>query len=439
MPGIERLLQLPQPSFEEGSKNPANVLARRAFQGSAINARILSKASVPVRSAELRSIEHHVDNRRKESSHLSPAFDLLDYNTLYLPRGIFLRAGPFHCDNWLRDSFYGTLFVDEPHFESHVLGQFDKADQSGHLPTTRLFPGGRMWRFDDESTMLGLIWRAKLADRGIPLEGNELDRWKNRWNFVQGQVEDGQFVSQPGTEKSWFDTYKVQQPDVLTYNQGIYAAATIGAAHLGIADANDVEDAIIGYRGLSQNSGRLQFSRSLPYHDRSALMGEFLALRLFGESLLDDQTVLHTVEQLPTDYSGAPVVTREDGSYLDPEEFNRHYMGGDYQNGGNWPLFNAVSQATAENHGLPHRREFWRSELSTLARTSHAEYTYTGPNYSYVSFDPDRQNNLWNTAVYDAALTVMTPADLTEILNNIDFERHDVLVSEASQMPGSYL
>src|SRR3989338_368049 len=436
---IEGLLHLSQPEFETGPKTQLGVGTRRAYHTLGTDVRAINVLTAPFLTPELRRIQDNLERQKEIHEHLQPAFDLLNQNIVYMPKQAFLRASPFHCDNWVRDSFYGTLFIDEPDFEAHVLSQFDKADTSGHLPTTRLFPGTRTWAFDDESTMLGLIWRAKLAQSGEPVEANEQSRWRQRWEWVQSHTQFGQYVSPAGTEHSWFDTYHFPRADVNTYTQGIYAATTVAVTRLGLGNGSEIAEAVDGYQQLQHSSGRLQFSRSQPYTDVSSLTGEFLAMALFGEQLLSDSIVLETVYSLPKNSGGIPVVATEDGGYLNPREFNRQYLPGDYHNGGDWPLFNAFAHATAEKHGASHDRVFWQTLIEDLRRSNNAENFYTGDGFIPESHNPTRTRTVWNTGVYKAASIVMSPQDIIQITCERDDDKGDLFYSEASQLPGSSL
>lgn len=137
---------------------------------------------------------------------------------------------------WLRDSFYGTLALEEltgRNFELNFLKSFEDPRIHPQVASVRLLGGNRIWAFDDESTMLALIWRARLFyQKGVSLSREEIEQWTKHWNWIQKHVEDGLYVSPVGTDRSWFDTFKLEKPDVLAYNQGIYAVAALVADKL---------------------------------------------------------------------------------------------------------------------------------------------------------------------------------------------------------------
>lgn len=200
-----------------------------------------------------------------------------------------------------------------------------------------------------------------------------------------------------------------------TYNQGIYAATALAARKASIeTDPEVVAKAIEGYQGLVLK-GRLTFSLFFPYKDLSSLFGEFLALSIFQEALLPDETVISTLEAHPKTPFGYPVVVREDNSYLGPQEFNRPYPPGDYHNGAEWTFFSAIAHATAELHGGRHDFGFWLNLFSRLQETNHAEYIQTNRAETGPGYPPSQVQHLWNTACYFAAKMVLSEEELREI------------------------
>ncbi len=438
---LEQLWNLPQPEFELGSKTPLGVVARRTFQQFGRNPEAINAVTKPFASERIRDIARELEES-PEDPFMEPAQALLQRNLIYFPNQVFLRASPFHCDNWLRDSFIGTLFLEKPTFESHVLSGFlENRLPSGQLPTNRLFPGNRRWMFDDESTMLGLIWRAKLQGEGASLNPSERQEWQQSWEWIESHVADGLYISPPGTERSWFDTYKLEDNDTLTYNQGVYATATLAAGKLRlILPDKALRTAADAYQNLRlETQDRLPFSWVEDSKDVSALFGEYLALTLFGESFLQDTTVRGSLEALKRTDTGIPVVVNPDDSYLSPNQFNRPYRPGDYQNGGDWPAFNAMAFAVGEMHGMPHSSQSWHDLLTNLKKTQHAEYRYTGSLAQEATHNKTREHNLWNTVVYDAAKRVMDENEQKAVLNRTTKTDDSAIYAEAAELPGSTL
>ena len=406
MSRLERFLGLPQPDFEFGETNVFDEVRRRAIKGIG-KIEVINGLFAPFLSPEVKKIRSRIQEVAEQADEFSqPAWKLLQGNIIYLPISLFVRASPFYSDNWLLDTFMGTLFLDLPDLEFRLLNQFTSPDIQPQLPTTRLFPGNRFWAFDDESTMLGLIWRADLWQRGISLGFKESEDWAERWQWIRRHVQEGFYGTPPGIRYSRPDVFRFHKADVITYNQGIYAVAALSARKMELEEDQLVEEeAIQAYQSLASSPRRLKFSRNLPYTDGSVLFGEFLALHLFGRLLLSDETVERSMALMSRLNGQIPVVLKNDRSYLSPSEFNRPYQPGDYQNRAEWPVWSAIAQATSELHGGRHDRPFWQDLFYRLQRGNHPEYFYTG--LRDVLHNRSRENHLWNTAVYLAARKVM--------------------------------
>lgn len=407
MKALERLERLvgwtSQGEFEVGGKHLGSVLTRKVVRK--VGPEVVNPLSrlISLGGNDPRMMIESV--RAREDEFMAPAWDLFVKNLYVLPRGLSLRASPFHGDSWLRDSFIGTLFLGSSSVLSEaLLSSFEDRRIHPQMPTTRLAGGNRVWRFDDESTMLGILWKANLQKGRGSLSEKEKQLWGEKWQWVKGHVEDGLYVSPEGSMRSWFDTFKFPRADVITYNQGVYAATALAAHRMGLEDDSKVvKEAQEGYQSLIHPSGRLQFSKHYPYKDVSALFGEFLSLRILEEPILSDKTVKATVSTLPRTETGYKVVVRENDSYLDPSEFDAPYRPGDYQNGADWPLFSATARAVGMLHGLPHDQLFWIRLFAELRRTNHVEY---------FGNNGGREDNLWNTAVYEAARMVFAEGEL---------------------------
>lgn len=439
---VEQLFHLPQPDFEEGYKGPVQVLLRRITQQPLVTAytpQVIDRLFSPFLSPEIRFLRDKIVNHPDSSD---PSLILIRNNVIFFPNEIFLRASPFHLDNWLRDSFVACLSLNDTFVESHLLDHFVKErNRTNHIPTTRLFASNRAWYFDDESTPLSLIWRAKLASLGRFLDQGEVETWTGILNWVQNHAENGFYFTPAGTEKSWFDTFVFHNKDVISYNQGIYTVALIAAEKLGLpVDNNQIKEAIQAYNRLTHTSERLQLSQKVPYVDVSSLFGEFLGISLFNRSVLEGEVVEKTIKSLFRDGFGYRVVSKEDGSYLDPSEFNRPYRTGDYHNGADWPLFDMVSQAVANRHGLGYNRQLLVEILKGLLETQNAEYFKTGNILSGDrGYNPRRINHVWNSACYTIARQLLGVQGYQEALVLARPRASITLFSEASQLPDSSL
>lgn len=419
--GAEKLWHLPQPDFEHGDKTPWSVASRRflrRLEPETVN-------SLLARSYWTKTIDKQLnEDQQEDGEFLKPAWQLFRHNLYLPPDEMFLRASPFHCDMWLRDCFFGTLALEALNgrgVELNLLSQFEDPRTHPQVASVRLLGGNRIWAFDNESTMLALIWRGRLFyQKRVTLGGEERQKWTECWNWIQKHTLDGTYISPAGTDRSWFDTFKLEKPDVLAYNQGIYAVAALVADRLRLEkNPHVVTNAIKGYQNLAR-SGRLQFSSGIPYKDTSSLTGEFLALHIFEEPLLSDDVVRNTFESLSSSLVGHRVITKEDNSYLDPHEFSRHMLPEIIKNGAVWPMFEAMARATAELHGLKHEFISWKELFSVLKQTKFAEYVYTGPYEVYPRYNPTRIHHLWNGACFAAAKSVLSD---TEQINLADFMR----------------
>ena len=127
--------------------------------------------------------------------------------------------------------------------------------------------------------------------------------------FVQSHVRDDRFVSTPGIFRYWADCWEVTEPEVITYNQGLYALALrflVEMEHPGVSEEM-VGRAADAYReryrpelgiitqGLSGPGATMQ--------DGSALLPEFLHRLFFNQGMLPDQDVLTTVDTRLTNAS----------------------------------------------------------------------------------------------------------------------------------------
>lgn len=417
--GAEKLWHLPQPDFEHGDKTPWSVASRRILRKlgpETIN-------SLCGGSYLTRAINQQLDEcQTDDGEFLQPAWQLFRHN-LYIPHGkMFLEASPFHCDMWLRDCFFGTLALEKLNgrgIELNLLSQFEDSRTHPQVASVRLLGGNRIWAFDDESTMLALIWRGRLFyQKRVTISQEEREKWSERWQWIQKHVEDGLYVSPAGTDRSWFDTFKLEKPNVLAYNQGIYAVATLVADKLSLKRNPQVaKQAIKGYQRLTHPSGRLQFSRNVPYRAEDALTGELLALHIFNESVLPDRVVQETFDALKPSLLGHRVIAKDDGSFLDTQEFSRPYQPGDYQNGAVWPMFEAMARATYELHGGKHQFVSWLELFSVLKQTRYAEYVYTGQNEVYPRYNPTRTDHLWNGTCFATAKMVLSRAEQKQVVD----------------------
>lgn len=387
--------------YERGSKNLLHIGFRRVAKAPFVSDNLPKMTEFAFGSLWSGEV-HHLREKLFSKLAQSDIEQLVSTNLIFFPNEVFLRASPFHYDNWTRDSFYTCLAVNEPEAEMHLLGNFTKRGyRYPQVPTTRLIFTDREWYFDDESTALALIWRAKLAQHGMSLSTQEMRQWEDRLGWLVDHSEDGSYVTPAGTERSWLDTFVFKKPDVVAYDQGIYTASLIAAERMSLrlpkAELNQAMDA---YNCMAHPLGRLRFSRNHDFKDASSLTGEFLVNELFDVSFLPPVVVVNTVETLDRTYGGYKVVTRDMGGFLGPDQFNTSNQNqkGSYHDGGEWPLFSTMARFTAERNGLTHDNTFWYEALDGLLKTKDAEFrnTLSLPQ----AWDHARENHAWNALAH---------------------------------------
>lgn len=309
-----------------------------------------------------------------------PAGELIRDNLIFTRSEGGLRPGLTYPDNWLRDQFLTCMALNDPEVESYLLNKFlDAQKKDGQLPTTRLFASNRAWYFNDESTMLGIIWRAKLVKMGVDLSKEEREKWRKALGWVERHSKGGFYTTPEGSERSWFDTFIFEKEDVLSYNQGIYAACLLAAEILGIKPkTTKFSEAKEAYHQVKHPSGRLKLSMNYPYKDTSSVVGDFISRRIFNEFILDHEIAIETVSSLYYENGGYRVVTEEDDDLLDPRHFNNSYKRGEYQVSAQWPAYSAIAEDTYEAHGYSYDPTFWNDHVNVLDETHKAEWIKTG-------------------------------------------------------------
>ena len=319
----------------------------------------------------------------------------------------WLRPSPDYLDgNWLRDAFWTTSALGTrigwralEHFGSQL-------SPAGQAPT-RLGPDGLGNQyFDDESTLLYFLWAYRDG-------GQSPGRLAKSWGWVRRHVTAGGYWTPAGGFRTWHDSFVFPTDDVSAYNQGLYAAAALAAARLGLADAAEAEAAVGFYRYLYRPGlGYLPFSLKFAYRDASALVGEVLARSLLGRSLLDDAAVLATVEHLPRAGPGFRVLTAPDGAYLPLAAFTPNFLPGVYQNGGSWLLYDVLAWQAAALAGSAPAKAAGRERLAfEVARGSLYEYWTTS---DAGLLRGERRDYAWNAYACPALGVAGVPSKVRE-------------------------
>lgn len=290
------------------------------------------------------------------------------------PKSGWMRPAPAYNGNWLRDAFWTTAILGSD-AGRRALSHFGASlTPDGQAPTKLDPTGGAATYYDDESTLIYIIWTAR--DDAQPLE-----RAVRAWSWVSRHVVDGAYWTPTGTFHTWHDLLLFPSRDVAAYNQGLYVVAAMAANQLGVATPADVDAAARAYRRLYRSDlGYLPVSQYLDYHDASALVGEFLARTTYNRSVLDDDVVVSTVRALTRSGQGFLNLSARGGSYLDSSAFFLPLKSGSYQNGGSWLLYDAMSWATAWMAGADEARGMAMKRLQAeSADGTLYEYLPTGP------------------------------------------------------------
>jgi len=240
------------------------------------------------------------------------------------------------------------------------------------------------------------------------------------WTFVQSHVHNDLYLSAPGQFRYWADCWRLDQPDTISYDQGLYAIAARFMAEAKLAGVTEAtsSQAAYRYRALYRSDlGFLPLSANTPgnrMQDLSALLPEFLHRYFFGSGLLPDSAVLSTINhQLDTATIYAPdgtpagikIIANADGSFADPADFACPTLDspGDYHNGGYWPMYTLVDLAMAY-HLDP--QPAYRSLIETLVAKETAggnpkEYWPLAPG-RVGALQPGRSDYSWNVLAVPA-------------------------------------
>lgn len=170
----------------------------------------------------------------------------------------------------------------------------------------------------------------------------------NAYQFVQNKVKNNGYYSDYGPFSYWADNIIVG--GMIPYNQGLYVLALKSLSRLGEpVSSQNISEAIINY-----GQAVLEF----PFQDISGIFPEVLSRWLFGEKILSDEQFLNTLNTWfnttavycsSEKLSGLKTICNRDGSFLSPANFEIKQLSfpGDYQNGGNWPLWNLAALSLA--------------------------------------------------------------------------------------------
>ncbi|HTT89174.1 MAG TPA: hypothetical protein VMF65_06425 [Acidimicrobiales bacterium] len=236
---------------------------------------------------------------------------------------------------------------------------------------------------------------------------------------IDHRVHQGRIVQITTKAGSWLDTAYTPLGSVNAYSQGIYVVALMAAQGLGLnVGDSQVSAAQSAYAALYRPSlGYLSWDSAPGYHYRApdVLAGEAWSLFLFNRSILPTPVVAGTLRSLVTTPYGVADLAGADGSHL--EKTNPLVLAqgignldspGQYQNGGDWYLFNYWAAYAGERLHIPGSGALisWDTGRQLAVDPTSHEYlvTKSGPDMAAgrgavpMSAPSYRQGYGWNAA-----------------------------------------
>lgn len=345
-------------------------------------------------------------------------FTLLSFRSLSLrtarncvsASGDWVRPGGPYYDMYTRDAFWITAALRDTELSSRIYRRLaDRQFANGQIPTL-LLRDGRSDGKEDESTLLFLLWAYQLWRAGVRLISEPVYK---AWQFVGQHVQRGRYVTGPGTYHYWMDTLGFGGPDVISYNQGLYAVAARCVHQMGIETPSVVvNNAEQQYRALYKPELQaLTLSEKSGLIDVSCLAGEYMAYHLTNQAILSDEQVQSTLAYFAAatypegDFMGYRVNSFPEGDYLNPSWLpaSTDNLPGEYQNGGSWLLYDALALGAAALHNDPSARGMLLARLRSEVRTDRSlhEYLSTNPVSPHFGVGPAyRRDYGWNAFVY---------------------------------------
>lgn len=318
---------------------------------------------------------------------------------------------------YIRDSFYTMVGLDDPSLSQACFRWFEQTQvENGQIrPAVAFDPTDTSLELkDDESNLIYILWAGTLHRQGVSLDQDKIEK---ALSFVNTHVQDGLYISPAGNFHYWADTYNNPGPDVITYNQGLYALSLrfLREYRPDLISEEAVARAENNYRSFFKpDLSFLPLSMYTTYQDASALLPEFLARYYFNNGIVPDNQIISSVNHLlntssmyrGTDLQGIKIIAAADGSFLparvfDPPDRNAQ---GEYQNGGYWPMYTLASIALAYKitEDPKYRNiadQLTQRELGMDGRSKEFLYLSAG---SIGAFDPERSDYSWNALLATA-------------------------------------
>ena len=243
-----------------------------------------------------------------------------------------------------------------------------------------------------------LAWRLK--KKGGEIDSQSLEK---AWGYLQGRAKDGKITSF-GPFSYWADNLKIEEGTVIPYNQGLYVLALEALGELGFQISQE-----------EKNKAKVAYFQALQdffYQDISGLFPEVLSRWLFGKKIIPDEEVLKIIDNwidtAAVYYSdgrlaGIKTISAKDGKFLPMKEFEVEPLAhpGDYQNGGNWPLWNLGALILAfKISGNEKYKEIIEGLIGQeLQDGASKEYWHLGEE-NLGKVDKIRCNYSWNALIY---------------------------------------
>jgi hypothetical protein len=320
---------------------------------------------------------------------------------------------------YVRDAFYAILGLGDQALFEEAYRWFEEAQlPSGQIPTAVAFDPDdhSLIPKDDESTLIFLIWSGLLQRQGKAVDEQVVAK---ALGFVQKHDLNGRYLSPPGNFRYWADCWRVTLSQAITYNQGYYALALHFLLEMKQPNVTQemAERAVAVYRAqFKPQTGLFTLSDRWPGHflqDGSALMPEFLHRLFFHRGMIPNDAIARIADhRLRTaavyddgELVGLKNIANADGSFANPLFFECPTSGkpGDYQNGGNWPLWTNTELALAYSVRPDDR---YREALETLVGRELEDGTTE--EYWELSEDapglvsPNRSQYAWNALIVRA-------------------------------------
>ncbi|MDO8551784.1 MAG: LysM domain-containing protein [bacterium] len=354
---------------------------------------------------------------------------------LVVENGEWIIPSPAYAQYFfMRDSFWALMALRDKSLSEMTVRKFkedqEKYSLDGHIATALThIPGApeASRDRDEESTMMYVLHNLLLKRLGGEVDKASLEK---AYGFISSHVDNGRYVTygerrtgpafdganQLGTYHYWADTYRPSgrqeaTPEVIAYNQGLYAVTLRALQEMGLAiDPGVLQKAEQVYAQMANpvDGVSLPLKEGSSAMDVSALVGEALSLYYFDNPLLSSEKVAATLRHLARAYYndgsfvGYKVISSYDGSNRPDQEFTvpSSNTSGDYQNGASWFLYDVLANYAGARHGVDDAVQLIieRSTSSVKLSWGSHEFQSTKPT-SLGASEGWRDSYGWNSAI----------------------------------------